>query len=71
MTETTQLQTLDEVEAAHIRRVLEACQHNRRRAAVVLGIARSTLLAKIVKYQLATLARYGGRVRTTGSATAQ
>jgi DNA-binding NtrC family response regulator len=43
----TSLQTLDEVERAHIRAVLKAVQGNRSAAARVLGITRQTLRKKI------------------------
>jgi len=45
-------ESLDSAEAAHIARVLARCGGNRRQTALSLGIARSTLLAKIRKYQL-------------------
>lgn len=47
------LVSLAEVEAAHIRRVLEACQGNLKQAAQILGIARSTLYEKLARYGLA------------------
>jgi len=42
-----ELSTLDEMEAAHIRAVLERCGWNKTRAAEVLGIERSTVYKKI------------------------
>jgi DNA-binding NtrC family response regulator len=42
--------TLDEVERAHIRRVLESCDWNQTRAAKLLDIDRVTLYNKIKKY---------------------
>ncbi|MBI5641596.1 MAG: sigma-54-dependent Fis family transcriptional regulator [Nitrospirae bacterium] len=46
------LQTLSEVEQAHIRRVLELTGGNRTRAAQILGIARSTLNEKLKLFSL-------------------
>ncbi|MFZ5786239.1 MAG: sigma-54-dependent transcriptional regulator, partial [Acidobacteriota bacterium] len=46
-TDAERLQTLAEVEAAHIREVLGACGGNVSRAAVLLGVARSTLYEKL------------------------
>jgi DNA-binding NtrC family response regulator len=43
---------LDEVERRHIARTLGFTRGNKRRAAHLLGIARSTLLAKVRKYGL-------------------
>lgn len=43
---------LDEMEAAHIADVLARHGGNRRQAALALGVARSTLLAKIRRYRL-------------------
>jgi DNA-binding NtrC family response regulator len=43
---------LDEVERKHIQETLRYTRGNRRAAANLLGIARSTLLAKIRRYQL-------------------
>lgn len=42
---------LETIEARHIQRVLEACNGNRTEAARVLGIDRSTLLARLKKIQ--------------------
>jgi len=43
-------QTLEEVERAHILKVLEACNWNQSRAARILRIDRVTLYNKIKKY---------------------
>ena len=43
---------LERVEAHHIAATLEHTGGNRRQAALLLGVARSTLLAKIRRYQL-------------------
>lgn len=43
---------LDDVERRHIARTLSYTRGNKRRAAHLLGIARSTLLAKVRKYNL-------------------
>jgi DNA-binding NtrC family response regulator len=43
---------LDDVERRHIARTLAYTRGNKRRAAHMLGIARSTLLAKVRKYGL-------------------
>ncbi len=43
---------LDDVERRHIARTLTFTRGNKRRAAHLLGIARSTLLAKVRKYGL-------------------
>ncbi len=45
-------ETLEAAEARHLRATLHFTHGNRRQAALLLGIARSTLLAKIRKYQL-------------------
>jgi|SRR5690606_4284562 DNA-binding NtrC family response regulator len=45
-------ESLDAAESRHIRAVLEYTGNNRRQAALLLGVARSTLLAKIRKYGL-------------------
>jgi DNA-binding NtrC family response regulator len=44
--------SLEEAERAHLARVLQHTQGNKRRAAHLLGIARSTLLNKVRKYGL-------------------
>ena len=44
--------SLDAAEARHIARMLDHTGGNRRQAALLLGISRSTLLNKIRKYQL-------------------
>jgi len=46
----TTSQKLADVERAHILRVLEACEHNRTRAAEVLDISRSTMKRKLAEY---------------------
>jgi len=51
-TETSVQQTLEEMEALHIRRVLESVGWNKSQAAVVLGIERPTIYAKIKKHGL-------------------
>ena len=45
-------ESLDAAETRHIRAVLRFTGGNKRQAALLLGIARSTLLAKIRKYRL-------------------
>lgn len=45
-------ETLEAAEARHIAAMLQFTRGNRRQAAILLGIARSTLLAKIRKYRL-------------------
>jgi DNA-binding NtrC family response regulator len=45
---------LDAAEARHIAAVLRFARGNKRQAALLLGVARSTLLSKIRKYGLAT-----------------
>lgn len=45
-------ETLDAAEARHLAAVLHFTGGNRRQAALLLGVARSTLLAKIRKYGL-------------------
>lgn len=44
--------SLQDVERAHIERVLQACGHNQTRAAAILGIGRRTLYRKIRDYGL-------------------
>ena len=56
-----QLPTLAQAERAHIVRVLEAVQWNKKEAARVLEISRGTLYRKIVEYQLEPEARGAGR----------
>src|SRR5262245_15850260 len=55
------LPSLAEAERAHIVRVLEAVQWNKKEAARVLDISRGTLYRKIVEYQLEPEARPTGR----------
>jgi len=55
------LPSLAEAERAHIVRVLEAVQWNKKEAARVLDISRGTLYRKIVEYQLEPEARPAGR----------
>jgi len=43
-------QSLEEVEARHIRETLRRCKNNQARAARVLGIGRNTLWRKLKKY---------------------
>jgi DNA-binding NtrC family response regulator len=63
-----QLPTLADSERAHIVRVLEAVQWNKKEAARVLDISRGTLYRKIVEYQLEPEARPNvRRVRETGT----
>jgi transcriptional regulator with PAS, ATPase and Fis domain len=45
-------ESLDSAEARHIAAVLAFTHGNKRQAALLLGIARSTLLAKVRKYRL-------------------
>ncbi len=56
-----QLPTLAQSERAHIVRVLEAVQWNKKEAARVLDISRGTLYRKIVEYQLEPEGRAGSR----------
>ncbi len=53
--EAVQPEPLDAVERRHIARTLDFTRGNKRRAAHLLGIARSTLLAKVRKYGLEPL----------------
>src|SRR5215831_1255277 len=63
-----QLPTLAQSERAHIVRVLEATQWNKKEAARVLDISRGTLYRKILEYQLEPEARPNvRRVRETGT----
>src|SRR3989449_5960437 len=55
--------TLAEAERAHIVRVLEAVQWNKKEAARVLDISRGTLYRKILEYQLEPEPRQGGSRR--------
>jgi DNA-binding NtrC family response regulator len=55
------LPSLAEAERAHIVRVLEATDWNKKEAARVLGISRGTLYRKILEYQLEPEARPAGR----------
>jgi transcriptional regulator with PAS, ATPase and Fis domain len=48
------LESLDDLEKEHIRRVLTATNHNLSRAADILGITRATLYSKIKRYNLLT-----------------
>jgi DNA-binding NtrC family response regulator len=62
------LPTLAQSERAHIVRVLEAVQWNKKEAARVLDISRGTLYRKIVEYQLEPEARPGARrIRESGA----
>ena len=45
---------LEAIEALHIQRVLEACNGNRSETAKILGIDRSTLLARLKKIESST-----------------
>ena len=49
--ETSELLPLEEVERRYIRRVLEACGGNKKLAAKVLGLDRSTLYRKLERYE--------------------
>ena len=53
--------SLAEAERAHIVRVLEATEWNKKEAARVLDISRGTLYRKIVEYQLEPETRPTGR----------
>ena len=62
-----QMPTLAQSERAHIVRVLEAVQWNKKEAARVLDISRGTLYRKILEYQLEPEARPNARrARETG-----
>ena len=58
------LPSLAEAERAHIGRVLEAVQWNKKEAARVLDISRGTLYRKILEYSLQPEQRPGGGRRT-------
>jgi DNA-binding NtrC family response regulator len=60
--------SLDAAERLHIARTLEHTAGNRRQAALILGISRSTLLHKIRKYGLCQGGRHPGRRRSGGEA---
>lgn len=47
-------ESLDAAEARHLTAMLRFTGGNKRQAALLLGIARSTLLAKIRKYRITT-----------------
>jgi len=53
--------SLAEAERAHIVRVLESAQWNKKEASRVLDISRGTLYRKIVEYQLEPEPRRAGR----------
>jgi transcriptional regulator of acetoin/glycerol metabolism len=59
---------LAEAERAHIVRVLEAVQWNKKEAARVLDISRGTLYRKIVEYSLEPEARSTGPRRLKDAA---
>ena len=61
------LPSLAETERAHIVRVLEAVDWNKKEAARVLDISRGTLYRKIVEYQLEPEARSSRRSRDQGA----
>jgi two-component system response regulator HydG len=44
--------SLKETEKQHLIEVLDKCQWNKKKAAEILGIGRSTLYVKLKKYQL-------------------
>lgn len=44
------IEKLDVIEREYIMRVLVACNHNRRHAAKILGIARGTLITRLHQY---------------------
>ncbi|HWW87820.1 MAG TPA: sigma-54 dependent transcriptional regulator [Vicinamibacterales bacterium] len=60
-TTTEQLPSLADAERAHIIRVLEAVEWNKKEAARVLDISRGTLYRKIVEYHLEPEGRVAGR----------
>ena len=62
------LPSLAEAERAHIVRVLEAVQWNKKEAARVLDISRGTLYRKIVEYQLEPEAAPGRRAESREAA---
>jgi DNA-binding NtrC family response regulator len=45
--------TLEELEKRHIEAVLRMTGFNKRRAAAILGIARSTIILKVRRYKIA------------------
>ena len=62
------LPSLADAERAHIVRVLEAVEWNKKEAARVLDISRGTLYRKIVEYQLEPEAKPGSRRNREGEA---
>jgi transcriptional regulator with PAS, ATPase and Fis domain len=54
------VETLDQVEAAHIEKVLRMSRGNMKLSSEVLGISRSTLYAKLEKYKLVNPAAEAG-----------
>ena len=64
------LPSLADAERAHIVRVLEAVQWNKKEAARVLDISRGTLYRKILEYQLEPESRANGHRTANGSAQA-
>ncbi len=56
--------TLEQVKTLHIGLVLEACRGNRRQAALLLGIAKTTLLDAIRKHP--ELGKVGAEVARRG-----
>ena len=62
--ETVPPESLEDAERRHIARALEYTGGNKRRTAQLLGIARSTLLAKVRKYGLGADGRARGRRET-------
>jgi DNA-binding NtrC family response regulator len=61
------LPSLAESERAHIVRVLEAVQWNKKEASRILDISRGTLYRKILEYQLEPESRLVRRVRESGA----